>query len=208
MSRKRSQFLRTSAEGGGGGNSNTTGGGATESQATSDPNGFAPINSQADLDRIVQDRLRREQAKYRDYDTLKAKAEQFDILAQESQTDRERELEQARLEAYHEAMGTVVPAAVRAEFKSAAKGVLTDQQLQSLIEDLDLTKYATDDGLPDEERIAKKISAFAPAQGNGGGRRGSTDFGQGQRRDSTLPKGEAGLLEAQRRFGQKAESTS
>lgn len=191
----RNRFLRNADEGGGGG--------------TGEPDGtpvkFTPITSQADLDKIIQDRVRREQQKYRDYDSLKAKAEQFDVLAQESQTDRERELEEARLEAFHEAMAQAVPLAVRAEFRSAAKGVLSAEQLESLLEDLDLTRYASDEGQPDEEKITKKIAAFAPAKGKTGTH---TGFGQGTRPVSAIRRGEAGLLEAQRRFGQKAESKS
>jgi hypothetical protein len=194
LMRHRNQFLRDVPEGGGGGNPE----GPPSNQ-------FTPIQSQADLDRIITDRLRREQAKYRDYDTLKAKAEQFDILDRESKTDRERELEEARLEAFNEAMSKAVPLAVKAEFKNAAKGVLTDEALQSLLEDLDLTRYADDDGNPDEERISKKIAALAPAKGKGGT---TTGFGQGARPTSTLKRGEAGLLEAQRRFGQTAGATS
>jgi hypothetical protein len=195
-------YLRDVADGGGGGGDdagdNEPGGGAGD---------FAPITSQEEFDRRLSRRLNSERAKYRDYDSLKAKAEQFDLLARESQTDRERELEEARLEAFNEAMSKAVPIAVKAEFKSAAKGVLSDEALQSLLEDLDLTRYATDDGDPDEEKIARKIAALAPAKGSRESR-ARTGFGQGSRQESQLRKGEAGLLEAQRRFGQKANSTS
>lgn len=196
MGRRNGRFLREENEGGGG-----------APPATDPPKAFAPIGSQEELDRIVQDRVRRAEGKYRDYDTLKAKAEQFDVLARESQTDREREIEEARLEAFNEAMSKAVPLAVKAEFKSAAKGLLTDEALQSLLEDLDLTRYANDDGEPDEAKIAKKVAALAPAKGSSE-RRSSTGFGQGTRPDSTLRRGEAGLLEAQRRFGQKAGASS
>ena len=196
-------FLRDPEEGGGGGTGQEGGADGGENQPTE----FQPITSQEEFDRRLSRRLNSERAKYRDYDTLKSKAEQFDLLARESQTDREREIDEARLEAYHEAMSKAVPLAVKAEFKSAATGVLSSEQLQSLLEDLDLTRYATDDGEPDEEKISRKISAFAPAKGTAGNR-GTTGFGQGTRRDSALRKGEAGLLEAQRRFGQKANSTS
>lgn len=167
---------------------------------------FAPITSQEEFDKRLSQRLRREREKYADYETLRAKAEQFDLLARESQTDRERELEEAREEAFHEAMSVAVPRAVKAEFKAQAKGVLSKEQVSSLLEDLDLTRYATDDGEPDEEKIARKIAALAPKDRDGKGSTGL--FGQGSRRPSNLRRGEAGLLEARRRFGQQAESTS
>lgn len=203
---RRSTFSREGAEGGGGGTT-TVAEPATKTTATQNDT-FTPITSQEDFDRRISARLKREAEKYRDYESIKAKADQFDILAQESQTDHERAVEQARLEAYHEAMSQVVPQAVRAEFKAAAKGLLTDEALQSLLEDLDLTKYATDEGQPDEEKILRKITALSPAKGGTETKRTSTGFGQGQRQASTARRGEAGLAEAQRRFGQKAEATS
>lgn len=158
---------------------------------------FAPITSQEEFDRRISQRIKRERGKYADYETLKAKAEQYDLLANESMTDREREVEQAREEAFHEAMSKAVPRAVRAEFRAQAKGVLSKEQVESLLEDLDLVKYADDDGEPDEEKIARKVKALAPKDGD---RKGSTGFGQGSRRASGVKRGEAGLLEAQRRF--------
>lgn len=196
----RAIFMREENEGGGGG--------APAPAPAPDQTKFKAITSQEDFDRAVQDRVRRAEAKFKDYDTIKAKADQYDILARESQTDREREIEEARLEAFNEAMGKAVPRAVRAEFKSAAKGLMSDEALQSLLEDLDLTRYATDDGDPDEAKIAKKIAALAPAKGPRHDGRAPTGFGQGSRQDSQLRKGEAGLLEAQRRFGQKTAPSS
>lgn len=195
---KRLSYLRDPEEGGGGGAPPADDAGAAE---------FAPITTQEEFDKRLSRRLNTERAKYRDYDTLKSKAEQFDLLANESRTDTERQIEEARLEAFNEAMSKAVPIAVRAEFKSAAKGQLTDEALQSLLEDLDLTKYATEDGDPDEDKIARKIAALAPAKGSRE-TRARTGFGQGSRQESALRRGEAGLLEAQRRFGQKASTTS
>jgi hypothetical protein len=167
-------FMRNADDGGGGGN-------PPADDAGTGGDDFAPITSQEEFDKRISRRLNSERAKYRDYDTLKSKAEQFDLLARESQTDREREIEEARLEAFNEAMSKAVPIAVKAEFKSAAKGVLTDEALQSLLEDLDLTRYATDDGDPDEDKIARKIAALAPAKGSRENR-ARTGFGQGRGR--------------------------
>jgi hypothetical protein len=183
--------------------------GGQQEQQTQQADEFAPITSQEEFDRRLAGRLKRERDKYRDYDSLKAKADQFDLLANESMTDREREIEEARLEAFHEAMSKAVPKAVRAEFRAQAKGVLSKEQVESLLEDLDLVKYADDDGEPDEDRIARKIAAFAP---KGEQKGNNTGFGQGSRRAATQKRGEAGLLEAQRRWPelrqQQASSTS
>lgn len=190
--------LRDPEEGGGGGGG--TGGEGGEGGAGGKP--FKAPASQEELDQIITARLTRERSKYADYDTWKAKGEQWDALEAESRTDSERRERELREEAFQEAMGVAVPKAVKAAFKAEAKGVLTKEQIDSLLEDLDLTRYATDEGEPDEEKIAKKVAAFAPAKG-GNGQNGGTGpgFGQGSgHNQSTAKRGEAGLAEAKRRF--------
>lgn len=60
---------------------------ATGSEKASE---FAPITTQADLDRIIGDRLARERSKYGDYDELKSKAAQFDELEEAKKTELEK----------------------------------------------------------------------------------------------------------------------
>jgi hypothetical protein len=50
--------------------------------------------TQADVDRIVQDRLAKEKAKYADYDDLKVKAAKVDELEASKKTDLEKLTEQ------------------------------------------------------------------------------------------------------------------
>lgn len=52
--------------------------------------------TQADLDRIVADRLQRERAKYADYDDLKTKAEQLRQIEDAQKTELERAQEEAK----------------------------------------------------------------------------------------------------------------
>jgi hypothetical protein len=189
------RFGRTEPEGGGGGKPPEGGG-----------KEFKPPATQAELDSVIQDRVRRATAPFKDYETMKAKAEQFDILAAESATDVEKAANLARAEGYNEAMSRTVPAAVRAEFKAAARGVLSKEQLESLLEDLNFTKYADEDGEPDEEKIAKKVAAFAPEKGGSGEGQRAPSFGQGSgHQSSTVRKGEAGVAEAHRRFPELKE---
>lgn len=66
---------------------------------------FEAITSQADLDRIIQNRLARERSQYADYDALKEKADKFDQSENEKLDEVQRltqraekaEKEQARL---------------------------------------------------------------------------------------------------------------
>jgi hypothetical protein len=66
-----------------------TEGGTVESNGGGE-SGYTPPASQADLDRIITERLGRERAKYADYDDLKSKAERLDELEAEKQTDIEK----------------------------------------------------------------------------------------------------------------------
>lgn len=52
--------------------------------------------TQADLDRIVKDRLTREREKYGDYDALKAKADKFDEIEEASKTELQKATERAK----------------------------------------------------------------------------------------------------------------
>lgn len=169
---------------------------------------FAPITSQDQLDALVQDRVR--QAERSGY----TKAEQKYKPGHERQEALERELADDHTKAITETRDKVtgelrekfIPRVVKAEFRAAAKGVLNPEQLVSLLEDLDLNRYVDDDGEPDTAKIEKKVSAFAPGKGGGGqGSNGGTNFGQGSGHQTSQPKkGEAGISEAERRFGKDA----
>jgi hypothetical protein len=211
--RNRKRFSRDPEEGGGGGGqtgeSGQEGGkkgGEPGKEGEKKP--FVPPSSQEEFDRIITDRVTRERNKYQDYDTYKASHEKWLALERESQTDVERREREIREEALQEAMAKAVPAAVRQAFRAEAKGVLTDEQVKSLLEDLDLSKYANEDGEIDEEKVAKKVAAFAPAKGGSGKNGSGPGFGQGNGHSATKTRpGEAGVAEAERRFGkQKANA--
>jgi len=57
--------------------------------------GFRPIESQGELDRIVADRLARERRKYADYDELRARAARLDELEAAGRTELERAVARA-----------------------------------------------------------------------------------------------------------------
>jgi hypothetical protein len=62
--------------------------GVTESADKGGNSGnYTPPASQADLDRIIADRITREKAKYADYSDLKAKAAKFDEAEEASKTE-------------------------------------------------------------------------------------------------------------------------
>lgn len=61
--------------------------------------------TQAEMDAIIGDRLKRERAKYSDYDDLKAKAAQFDAVEEANKSDLQKATEKAEaLQAQLDAM--------------------------------------------------------------------------------------------------------
>lgn len=128
-----------------------------------------------------------------DLAALRTKAGQYEALEREAMSDKDKAVDEAR----RAEQAAATPRVVRAEFKAAAKGVLSTEQLSALLEDLDLTKYVDAKGDPDEEKIERKVKAFAPAQpqrptGPGAG-------GLGGRPGGGSP-GDAGRAEAAKRF--------
>lgn len=67
---------------------------STEQNATGTEN-FNPITTQADLDRILGDRLARERAKFGDYEELKTKASKLDELEEAQKTELQKLTERA-----------------------------------------------------------------------------------------------------------------
>ncbi len=66
-----------------------------QTKAQADKPEFTPPATQADLDRIIAERLNRERAKYADYQDLRKKAEQFDQLQESQKTELEKAIARA-----------------------------------------------------------------------------------------------------------------
>lgn len=138
-------------------------GGDEGAEGSAGASSWNPPASQADLDRIIESRLARERAKFADYDALRDKASKLDALEWELTSETEKAAQRAHDDAWNAAMSKSVPRVVRAEFRAEAKGVLSSDQLDALLEDIDLSRYVDDDGEPDTAKISAKIAKFAPA---------------------------------------------
>ena len=60
---------------------------------TDTPSPYTPPATQADLDRIIGERVARERAKYADYTDLKAKADRLAQLEEASKTEAQKQAE-------------------------------------------------------------------------------------------------------------------
>ena len=174
--------------------------GAAGSGDAGQPSGFTPPASQADLDRIIQERVRRATAPYADYADWRAKGEKHDELELELGSAADKAAAAARAEERTKAVGEFSPRLVKAEFKAAAADQKLDKaKLDGLLEDIDLSKYMTATGEVDEDKIAKKVALWAPPPQQ----RGPRDLGQGQHDPGKPSAKEAGIAEAKKRFGAK-----
>lgn len=135
--------------------------------------------TQAELDKIVQDRLARQRAQFQDYDDLKTKAAEFDKLNDAQKTelqkanDRAAALERDLATATEERQASLLRAAVVAE--AAKRNVVDPDAAVSLI-DRSAIEF-DDDGAP--TNIAEAMDSLLTAKPYlaGGGRRGSADLG-------------------------------
>lgn len=145
------------AEGGDGGQGGSGGGGKAD-----DGKDYKPPATQADLDRIITDRIARERAKFADYDDLKTKAAEADRLRQEQETASEKAVREAREQAKVEAQREAAPGLVAAEFRAALAGRLSTEQRDALIEDINPERYLTEDGKVDVAKVQARADILAP----------------------------------------------
>lgn len=132
--------------------------------------------TQAELDRIVSDRVARERAKTSDYADLKKKA----AAAMSDQEKLVAEAEQRGRSAALTATGTRL---AKAEFRAAAAGKVPTDALDGFLEYADLKRFVDDDGEPDAKAISATIKKLA---GNGGGVT-STNYDGGARGSADKP---------------------
>jgi hypothetical protein len=125
----------------------------------------------------------------------KAVAE-LESLRASQMTDQDKALAEARTTARAEALREVGAHLVIAEFRAAAAGRLTAEQVAELVEDLDMSKYLTDSGEVDAARVAKKVDALAPKPTTEQAAPTWPDLGQGARDTSNLALNDDGLTRA------------
>lgn len=149
---------------------------------------------QADIDRIVAERLSRERSKYADYDQLRGKAQELDQLKESQASDTEKALNQARKDTEAAIRGQLEPRMARLE--AALRHGLPPEVAARV---LSASKRLVGDTPEELDADAKEFfgsTQLAPA-GSGG-----TGFDQGTRTNggATKPSVTSGAdLYAQRR---------
>jgi len=123
--------------------------------------------TQAELDRIVAERVNRTKAQFADYADLKKKATA-------ALSDTEKAVAEAKAAGAAEASAKTGARLARAEFRAAAAGKVPPDALDGFLEYADLTKFVGADGEPDEKAIAaavKKLTGTAGGTNYDGGAR-------------------------------------
>ena len=94
---------------------------------------------------------------------LKQLQTELEQLRKERMSEQERAIADAVAQAKAEAAATYGSRLAAAEFRAAAAGRLSDEQLDTLLSALDLKAFLTDDGDVDTDRVRDYIGKIAPA---------------------------------------------
>lgn len=107
---------------------------------TGDGDGFTPITSQDELNKVIGQRIAKVESKFADYQDLKAKAEKFDEVEESNKSEIQKAQDAAR--AADERAARAEQAALRADV-AAAKGVpasaltgVTKKELEAAADEL------------------------------------------------------------------------
>lgn len=122
---------------------------APEGDGTAEQDKSAASFTQADVDRLIADRLKRERDKYRDYNDLKSKAAEFDKAAEAQKTAEQKAVEQAQVA--QQRADQLLQRAVRSEIRALAADKFADPDDPGGF--LDVTRYIGADGDVDVDAI-------------------------------------------------------
>lgn len=125
---------------------------------------YTPPASQADLDRIINDRLGRERQKFADYKDLQAKATELDQLKAANASEQEKAVKAAvdeALKAERQRSNSVLVSAEARALAAAAKA----KNPEVVVRNLDLSAVkVTDDGQVDAAAIKTALDDLAKSE--------------------------------------------
>lgn len=150
---------------------------------------YTPPATQADLDRIIAERVARTKAQYKDYSELKAKAARADELEALTQTETEKAVKAARDEVEQRVRGEVLTERVLDRVEVLAAKDFADPEDARLRLASKAAEFVKD-GKPDSDAIKAELAELLKAkphlaaQGDG---RPRGDIQQGPRQTATAP---------------------
>lgn len=154
---------------------------APDPDPTPVPDEFAAITSQAQFDAMIQERIRRERAKYADYSDLKTKAAQLDEIESASKdelTKAQERISALEAEAQSAAQSARESALRSAVISEAAKRDVVDPDAAVALLDRSSLEF-DDDGHP--TNVAQAMEQLLETRSylvkSNGGQRGSADQG-------------------------------
>lgn len=126
-----------------------------------DPPNYTAPATQADLDRIIGDRLARERARFADYDEIKRKAAEHDAALEAAKTDADKAIDAARSEGEKAATERVNERLKKSEARVLASAAKF-RDPSDAVAFLDLGKVAVNEsGEVDEAAITEQLKALA-----------------------------------------------
>lgn len=128
--------------------------GTEGTEETQPPADLGDAGKQA-LDRM---KAERNEARKRE----KALQAQLEEIQRSNMTDQEKAIDEAKATARAEALGEVGAKIAAAEFKAAAAGRLTDDQMTTLLSGLDLKAFLDVDGDVDPAKVKTFVDTVAP----------------------------------------------
>lgn len=89
-------------------------------------------------------------------------AKELEEFRQQSMSETEKAIEQARTEGRRQALTETGQKIAAAELRAAASGRMTDEQLTTLLDGLNLARFVDDDGEVDREALTAFVDGIAP----------------------------------------------
>lgn len=152
-----------------------------QSAETSEPDTGETVDLASEVDKWkAQARKHEERAKA----NAKA-AKELEEFRQQSMTDAEKAIEQARTEARLQALTEVGGKIAAAEIRAAATGRMSPEQLSTLLDNVNLARFTGDDGEVDRDAVATFVEGIAPPPADPVPMR--PDLGQGARNPQNMP---------------------
>lgn len=119
---------------------------------------------------------------------LRTKAERADALDFELMSDKDKAVSEAAQNARWAAEAEIMPRLVDAEFRAAAAGRIEPDKLATILEPLDKSRFLTDNGDVDTDKVNAFVDGIAPDRGTEPPpRRGPSPAGHGRRDSSATP---------------------